>query len=129
MPGQRLARVNELLKREIAQTLFRVVPEEADVGRVTITQVQTSPNLRKARVFVSVRGNQNDQDDWIRILRRHRKEIQAVIGRNVVLKYNPQLMFILDHSVEEGTSKEYMSRTVVSWDGLVAVRTALYVRP
>ena len=102
MPGQRLARVNELLKREIAQTLFRVVPEEADVGRVTITQVQTSPNLRKARVFVSVRGNQNDQDDWIRRLRRHRKEIQAVIGRNVVLKYNPQLMFILDHSVEEG---------------------------
>lgn len=102
MPGQRLARVNELLKREIAQTLFRVVPEEADVGRVTITQVQTSPNLRKARVFVSIRGNQNDQDDWIRRLRRHRKEIQAVIGRNVVLKYNPQLMFILDHSVEEG---------------------------
>ena len=102
MPGQRLARVNELLKREIAQTLFRVVPEEADIGRVTITQVQTSPNLRKARVFVSVRGNQNDQDDWIRRLRRHRKEIQAVIGRNVVLKYNPQLMFILDHSVEEG---------------------------
>lgn len=102
MPSQRLTRVNELLKREIAEALYRVLNEDVDIGRITVTHVETAANLRHARVLVSVRGDESDEAACLRLLRRHRKDIQSSVARNVVLKYNPRLMFVPDSSMREG---------------------------
>ena len=103
MSIDRLTRVNELLRREIGQALYHVMKDyEADLASVTVTHVQTSSNLRTARVLVSVRADQETRERVLSRLKRHRRDIQDIIHRNVVLKYTPKLLFLLDGSVEQG---------------------------
>ena len=103
MASDRLARVNELLKREIASVLYRVVDDpDFDFAAVTVTEVRVNSDLRKARVFLSIRGENEFQQRQLKEIRRHRKEFQEEVAKNVVLKYNPQLKFDLDASLEQG---------------------------
>lgn len=103
MSVDRLTRVNELLKREIGAALFQLVTEdEFDLSAVTVTHVETSSNLRNARVKVSIRDHQEQRQKMMAILRRHRGAIQERIGKNVILKYTPRLSFVLDTSIEKG---------------------------
>ena len=103
MTIDRLTRVNQLLKQEVAESLFRVVNDPgADIASVTVTRVMTSSNLRSAKVFVSVRGDEEKQLELLNLIKNHRKEVQASIAKNVVLKYTPHISFELDHSIEKG---------------------------
>lgn len=95
--------MNELLRREIAEAFYRIFGEqEFDLSAVTVTHVDTSPDLRHARVGLSIRGDESTQQATMRRVRQQRKEFQRIIGRNVVLKYNPQLKFEIDRSLQEG---------------------------
>lgn len=103
MGSQRLTRVNELLKREIASVLFRVMNEQNfDLAAVTVTRVETGSNLRQAQVFVSIRGEADDQKRMFKLLLRHRPQIQRLVSKHVILKYTPRLHFHMDESVHEG---------------------------
>lgn len=103
MSIDRITRVNELLRREIGEALFKIVHESRfDFSAVTITHVQASRNLRHARVLVSIRDHENERDEILAVLRRHRGEIQQNINKDLSLKFTPQLMFTLDTSVEHG---------------------------
>ena len=76
MSIDRMTRVNELLKREIAETLFRVMGEESyDLSAITVTHVVTNPNLRSARVLVSIRGYHQERDRILSTLQKHRVQI------------------------------------------------------
>lgn len=103
MSTDRLLRVNELLKREIGELLFRVMQRESiDLSAVTVTHVVTSRNLRHARVLVSIRDHENERQRMLGMIRRHRGEIQACINKDIGLKFTPCLEFELDTSVEKG---------------------------
>lgn len=98
-----MTRVNELIRREIGEALFRLVNErDFDMAAVTVTRVVTSPNLRNARVYVSIREHDEDRHAMLALLRTHRRELQAKIGRNLTMKYTPKLSFHLDESIERG---------------------------
>jgi ribosome-binding factor A len=98
----RIARVNELLKREIADLIERLaeVPENV---LVTVGGVVTTPDLRHAKVNISVFGG---DEEYRRTLRKflylHRPDLQRSIARDVVMKYTPVLEFILDDTFEKG---------------------------
>lgn len=103
MKPDRITRVNELLRREIGASLFKIFnDEDLNLAAVTVSRVVTSSSLRQARVFVSVRGNDQEKQHAIKSLKRRRAEIQSAISRNVVLKYTPRLAFQLDMSIERG---------------------------
>jgi ribosome-binding factor A len=103
MPSGRIIRVNELLKREIAADIFRLFSSvEIDTGAITVTRVETAPDLRDANVFISIFGHEEERVDMIRFLNRHRKEIQARMSKNVKIKYTPRLHFKHDRSLEDG---------------------------
>lgn len=103
MSSKRIERVNELLRREIGEALFHLITEEPfDLSAVTVTHVIAAPNLRHARVLVSIRDHVDEREHMLSILKRHRKEIQEGINRNLNLKYTPRLTFVLDTSVEKG---------------------------
>jgi ribosome-binding factor A len=103
MAQDRLTRVNELLRREIGTQLPRILQHAAcDVATITITHVAASPNLRAARVLVSVRGDEAAQRQALRALRRHRVQFQDAVSRDVTLKYTPKLQFELDTSLRSG---------------------------
>ncbi len=103
MSIDRLKRVNELLRREIGEALFRIMTEGSfDISTVMITRVIASRNLRHARVMVSIRGQDEERQRALSMLKRHRSEIQRLINRDLTLKYTPKLAFELDTSVERG---------------------------
>jgi len=103
MTVDRLTRVNELLKREIGEILFRIIhDDEFDLAAITVTGVFISRNLRNAKVMVSIRDHLDQRQKMLAILRRYRAEIQKHISHDVILKYTPRLSFELDTSIEKG---------------------------
>ena len=103
MSSARIIRVNELLKREIAIDIPRLFANSNfDTGAVTVTRVETGTDLRYATVDGSIFEHEMDRPGMLRFLNRHRKEIQARMSRNVILKYTPRLYFKLDESIESG---------------------------
>jgi len=103
MSRQRMVRVNELLKREVAAALFRVINEAGfDLAAVSVTAVDVGSDLRTARVRVSIRDHQGERQRMLNLLRKHRGDIQERLHRNVILKYTPRLSFELDESIEQG---------------------------
>ena len=97
---ERMRRVNE----SVRQVLAEAVPELKDprIGLVTITGVQTSPDLRHARVFVSVLGSERKREHTLRGLEAAHGLLQAHLARELRMKRTPQLTFEYDPSVERG---------------------------
>lgn len=103
MSERRVERLNELLRQAIASELFRVVNDkDFDMAAVTIARVEVSPDLRHARVYVSIMGHENDRGAMVSRLVSHRLELQKNINSTLHLKYTPRLRFILDDSIAKG---------------------------
>ena len=96
----RLLRVNELLKRELSALIVREMDFEDLL--VTINQVDVTPDLKSAHVYVSVLGSIG-REQVIPALEANRAMLQANLARHVVLKYTPHLVFHLDDSIERGS--------------------------
>jgi ribosome-binding factor A len=101
MPSLRIQRVRELLKREIGEVIRREFPVD-EAGLVTVNDVDVSGDLHNAVVFISILGRPEQQQRGLMLLSGHRKRIQAMVARAVVLKYTPKLRFVIDHSVVRG---------------------------
>ncbi len=103
MRPQRLTRINQLLRQEVAEQIFRLVNDpDFDAAAVTVTRVITSADLRHARVFISVRGTPEEQEAALDLIRQQRVELQAIINRKIRMKYTPQLLIELDQSIAKG---------------------------
>jgi len=101
MPSHRLLRVRELLKRQIGEAIRRELPVD-QAGLVTVNDVDVSADLRHATVFVSMLGNEKQQHAGLSLLRKNRHRLQDLLAKSVVLKYIPQLRFVVDDSVIRG---------------------------
>lgn len=103
MKIDRLTRVNELLRREIGEALYRLVDRSTfDLAAVTVTHVIATPDMRAARVLVSIRGHVEDRQRMLTRLQHMHGAIQREIAENIILKYTPKLHFDLDDSIESG---------------------------
>ena len=98
--SNRTIRVNELIQREISDILRKRYQSEAVA--VTVTEVRVSPDLRDARVFVSVIGTEEVATEKLRWLRSKAAEIREEVSRRIVLKYLPKFDYILDQSAIRG---------------------------
>ena len=99
--SQRMLRVRELMKRELSQIVQRDY-EFKDV-LVTINDVDVTPDLRQAHVFVGMLGDAAKQRKILSKLQRDAGQLQVKIGKRVTLRYMPRLNFKIDDSVERGT--------------------------
>jgi ribosome-binding factor A len=101
MSSIRLQRVRELLKREIGEAIRREFPV-SQAGLVTVNDVDVAGDLKSAAVFISILGTPEQQKRGFHLLLHHRKRIQGLVARSIVLKYTPALRFVLDDSVVRG---------------------------
>ena len=101
MPSLRLQRVRELLKREIGEAVRREF-QVNEVGLITVNDVDVSGDLHSAVVYISILGTAEQQKHGFAVLSQHRKRIQGLVGRAVILKYTPTLRFVMDDSVVRG---------------------------
>ncbi len=100
--SQRTDRVDELLRQEIAALLAKEVADPR-IGFATITDVETSPDLRHAKVWVSVIGQKADRDETLRALADAMPFIRHELGKRLRIKRIPDLHVKLDDSAERGT--------------------------
>ena len=101
MASNRIGRINEEIQRELA-ALFRTVKDPRVHGLVSITHVETTPDLRYAKVYVSVL----DKSDCAQVLKGLRSAsgyLRRELGRALSLRYTPELVFQADDSIDKGT--------------------------
>ena len=99
--GQRITRVNELIKREVNDILRTKFRSEA--VSYTVIDIKISPDLRNGTVFYSVLGDDEQKEQAKRFFKRNAKEIRFLLGKRIILKYMPFLKYQLDNSMEKGS--------------------------
>jgi ribosome-binding factor A len=96
----RMRRVNESLREVLSEALLEL--KDPRIGFVTVTGVDTSPDLRHATVYVSVLGGEKKQRASMTGLDAAHGVLQSRISRELRLKRTPQLALAYDHAVEHG---------------------------
>jgi ribosome-binding factor A len=95
-----MRRVNESVRQVLSEGIGQL--KDPRIGFVTVTGVETSTDLRQARVFVSVLGTERKRARTLEGLQAAHAVLQARIARELRLKRTPQLAFEYDPSVERG---------------------------
>ena len=96
----RMRRVNEAVREVVSSALVEL--KDPLIGFVTVTGVETSPDLRHARVFVSVLGSEAKRTKTLDGLAAAHGVLQARVARELRMKRTPQLAFEYDPTVERG---------------------------
>ena len=98
--GLRLLRINESIKETLSSVITAEGLKDPRVGFVTVTGVETSPDLRHAKVFVSVLGGKTERDLTMTALEKSRGFLQAKINASLHVKRTPQLQFLYDDTLD-----------------------------
>ena len=105
MSGERMRRVNEAMRQVLGEALAQDL-KDPRVGFVTVTDVKTSPDLRHARVYVSVLGDPAAQEATLDGLRSAHGFLQGRVAGELRLKRTPELRFELDETAERAARLE-----------------------
>ena len=97
----RMERVNEHLKREIGDIILKEI-QDPRLSFITIVSVETSRDLRQAKVYYSFLGKKEQLNSVKAGLERARGFIRKLIGQRLTIRYTPELVFIYDQSIEYG---------------------------
>jgi len=116
MQYKRKDRVGDLLKREIAQIVQNQL-KDPGLGFVTITGAKLSADLKQARIFYSVLGDEDSKQRTASALKRASGFIQNEVGRNLKLKYTPEILFEFDGSIEYGAHIEELIERIHRTEG------------
>jgi ribosome-binding factor A len=98
--GERMRRVDTAVRQVVGDVVAQDL-KDPRVGFVTVTDVKTSPDLRHARVYVSVLGTPAEQEASIEGLRSAHGFLQRSVARELRLKHTPELEFVLDDTTEK----------------------------
>ena len=105
--SDRMRRVNSIIREVLADEIERMSDSRLDL--VSVTSVDTSPDLRHATVFIDVLG-EDDRDDALTALRGAARRLQGAMGGEIRMKYTPKLEFAMDPGVTGGERIETILR-------------------
>jgi ribosome-binding factor A len=100
MASNRLGRINEEIQRELS-TLIRNMKDPRVTGMVSITAVETTHDLRYAKIYISVL-DKSDVTQVLKGLKSAGGYLRRELGRTVQLRYTPELIFERDDSIDKG---------------------------
>lgn len=102
--NRRVARVAELIKREVSQLLFSGIKDErVGLGMVSVTDVDVSGDLQHAKIFVSIYGDDETRAETMAGLKSATGYVRSELGQRVRLRRTPEIVFLEDRSIERGT--------------------------
>ncbi len=99
---RRNERISEFIKRDLSRILERKVNDPRLNKLISVTEVSLSPDLKYAKVFVSVLGNETNKSDMLAGLNTASGFLRKELGTHLKLKCIPQLSFHYDDSIERG---------------------------
>ena len=101
MPSNRIGRINEEIQRELADQLRHLKDPRVSSGMVSVTRVDTTGDLRYARVYVSAL-DKSQEKEILKGLKSASGFLRRELGRALQLRYTPELQFIADDSIQYG---------------------------
>lgn len=111
MQGKRLDRVNQLIKEEISTLLQREL-KDPRLGFVTVTEVETAKDLRVAKVFVSVLGNESQWTASMAALSSAKGFVRNWLRQHLDLRVTPEIDFRPDRSMEHAARIQSLLKQV-----------------
>ena len=102
MPSNRIGRINEEIQRELS-TLIRTVkdPRVAETGMVSVTAVETTPDLKYAKIYISVL-DKSASAQTLKGLKSAAGYLRRELGQRLNLRNTPELTFVRDDSIDKG---------------------------
>jgi ribosome-binding factor A len=116
MGAGRMRRVDEAVRAVLSDAIATDISDPR-VGFVTVTAVQTSPDLRHARVYVSILGDAVEREQTLQALQAAHGYLQGRLAAQLTLKHTPLLAFHFDPSVERGMRITKLLEQEPSQDG------------
>ena len=101
MPSHNLERTNDDIQRVLAAHLREIKDPRVQQGLISVTRVETTGDLRYAKVWLSVLGLENEKE-FKKGLKSASGWLRRELGSSLNLRYTPELVFELDHSIEYG---------------------------
>lgn len=103
MKKYRLDKMNELVKRELSDLILKDLKDPRIKGLITVTKVEIAPDLKTAKIFISIFGvNEEDKKKAFIGLNNSSSFLKYKLMKNLELKYTPELFFKEDDSLEKG---------------------------
>ena len=102
MSLKRIGRISEEIKRIVSSAIMNGLKDPRISPMTSITQVQVTRDLRFAKIYVSVLGDEESREDTLKGLQSGSGFIRKEIGKNLDLRYTPEPLFYLDKSIEHG---------------------------
>jgi ribosome-binding factor A len=98
----RRKQVEHLIRAEVSELLSRQVNDPRLKGLVTVTEVSASPDLKQARIFISVMGDEEEKGEVLQGLTSACSFLRHELAKRISLRYIPELSFEQDDSIERG---------------------------
>ena len=111
MPSNKLARTNDDIQRVLAAKLREIKDPRVQQGMISVTRVETTGDLRYAKVWLSVLGLENEKE-FRRGLKSAAGWLRHELGQSLELRYTPELVFEVDHSIEYGAHINQMLQSL-----------------
>jgi ribosome-binding factor A len=99
--ADRIRRVNEAVREVVSARLAEGL-RDPRIGFVTVTSVDTTPDLRHARVYVSVLGSEEERAETLAGLESAHGLLQQTVATELRMKHTPTLQFVFDESIDRG---------------------------
>ena len=112
MSSNKLARTNDDIQRVISSLLRDVKDPRVQQGMISVTRVETTGDLRYSKIWLSVLGMENEKE-FKKGLKSASGWLRRELGRSMELRYTPELVFEIDHSIEYGA---HISQVINSLD-------------
>ncbi len=103
----RTEKVAHLIKEQVGLLIERDY-RSSEMGFITVTKVTMSPDLRLARIYISVFGDAKTKDRTLFLLNEAKKDIRQHIGRTVRIKFTPEIAFFVDDTMDYVENIEHL---------------------
>lgn len=109
MGSKRVQRISEEVKKVVGQLIIRDIKDPRVADMTSVTEVEVTNDLRYAKIYISVLGNEKERKDTLKALENASGFIRKEIGNRIKLRYVPEPKFYLDKSIENGI---YISKLI-----------------
>lgn len=102
MATRRIARLNEQVRSDVAELITREMKDPRLAGLVSVTAAELTPDLRHARIFISVLGSEEERERTFQAIKNAAGFLRTQLAARMTTKRAPELHFALDASIERG---------------------------
>jgi ribosome-binding factor A len=112
MSSRRLIRMGEEIKKLVSSLIMNDLKDPRISPMTSVIQVEVTKDLRYAKIYISVMGTDKEKEETIKGLNSSKGFIRKEIGQQINLRYTPEPVFELDHSIDHGIKISEMLRDI-----------------